>query len=120
MFTWNKAKFEFSFFDVKTMDSFIKEYETCMHGIAEASDEDGVIRGSKNLKAACQSVRNFFDRIFGAGSANKMFGNRYDYLECQKALLKIANTVKAQQEEQASVAASLASAFQSKEEVEEE
>lgn len=65
---------------------FVQKYEKA-HKYAE-KDLDAVRKAetaSEAIKAKCMFTRNFFDCIFGEGTAEKMFGNTWNARETEEA-----------------------------------
>lgn len=75
---------------------FTTRYETCCLRTDEkckALGKDGL--ASEYILAYCRIVFDFFNDLFGEGTAEKMFGKRTNLRVCDNALVAIAETMKA-------------------------
>lgn len=75
---------------------FTTRYEQCCLRTDErcrAIGKDGL--ASEYILAYCNIVFDFFNELFGEGTAGKMFGGKTNLRVCDQALVAIAETMKA-------------------------
>lgn len=69
----NGKKLEVDFLDA----DFLEKYEELTHAIVEAIQDKTAYAGKTNaesLRYQCECVNEYFDELFGEGTAEKMFG----------------------------------------------
>lgn len=83
--------------DMEDMD-FMQKYEDA-HEKAEKDIESlkNAKTGAEVIKAKCMFTRNLFDRIFGEGTAEKMFGNTWNARETEEAHIELLEICTEQQ-----------------------
>lgn len=91
MFVWNEEKYPFSIMDADTMDKFNEEFTKMWNSMVvyeEENAKDGMLYGD-GIKEECKIIDRFFDEIFGARTAQKMFGAAYDLADRTSAVKKL-------------------------------
>lgn len=93
------SKFKFGGFETEIDAAdydFTTRYEQCCLRTDEkckAIGKDGM--ASEYILAYCRIVFDFFNELFGEGTAGKMFGDKTNLRVCDNALVAIAETMKA-------------------------
>ncbi len=82
----NDVELEYDAFDVGMVERTEKAYENLRD--FDFDSENGDI---KKLRSACQALFDFFDTIFGDGTAKKIFGDKVSFALCVDALETFEN-----------------------------
>ena len=69
------VELQFDFFEADNIDLFNKELEKVRDDIKKPEQYEGKTTG-ESLKIQCKIVNEFFDKIFGNGTAEKLFGTK--------------------------------------------
>lgn len=95
----NGAELEFDIFDAETAE----KYEVALNNMSVAGEEASKIgkegKLSECIRAQCEGVFDFFDDIFGTGTAEIVFGEKTNLRICLDAAAKVINSVDEQQKE---------------------
>lgn len=70
---FNGVELEFDIADYDQMSKFVEAHKKMQEEQKELPKGDDVL---KLIKAACELYQRFFDRIFGEGTGEKLFGGR--------------------------------------------
>lgn len=90
MLTINGVDLNFNLYDYETAAN----YESALAMIQNNSAAKGSL--AETIKAQCELVFEFFDTVFGAGTAEQVFAGKYDFKVCTEALGDVINNAKAQ------------------------
>lgn len=74
-------------------------YEKAIYKMDDAEKKIKVDSLTDFIKTRCNLVFDFFNDIFGEGTDKKIFGNRTNYRECEKAFKDILDYITEQQKE---------------------
>lgn len=87
--------------EINLLDAdFIERYEKGCEKIKNLSTEKPQeMKMSEWIRQECQVVRDFFDETCGEGTAQKIFGNKYDFMACLLAFQQITDKKIRQQED---------------------
>lgn len=72
---------------------FMEKFESSMIKIrdsAQAKKRENFPTAAANYRAQCEVVNTCFDEIFGAGTAQKLFGGKMNVMEHLKAIEKVS------------------------------
>lgn len=84
------VELEADFADVE----FIEKYENGLEKMKEADKEIGKLeKVSEQIKAYCTTLFNFFDELFGEGTADKLFKGKYNVTLCDSAFDILLNNI---------------------------
>lgn len=93
--TINDVDLEYDVFDL----DFASKYEKGLELVQkEASKQQGK-KMADVIRTQCNSVFNFFDDLFGAGTSESIFGERVNLKECIIAFKTFTETINEQTEE---------------------
>lgn len=95
MLNINGIELEVDFLDVEVMERYEQALE-------EIQNHERDIKGKKMsevIRQQCQSVFDFFDNVFGEGTAEDVFSTGMNFLECFKALEAVIQYANGQLEE---------------------
>ena len=97
MITINGVDLDFNIYDYETA----LHYESALTRIQSETTKPGGL--AETIKAQCELVFDFFDEVFGPGTAEQVFQGKYDFRVCTAALGDVINAAKAQQQEYTSL-----------------
>lgn len=89
-------------FDVDFTDAdFIEKIEQATQIVQEKSTELNTksLSLAEGIRQECKIAKDFFDYVFGAGTSQKLFGEKNSLNDCTKALEEIMNAKKEQENE---------------------
>lgn len=90
MININGIDLEFNLFDCETAE----RYESALK---ELQSDSALTTGlADTIKHQCGIVHDFFDQVFGAGTAGRVFGDRLDVMACTQALGKVIDDAERQ------------------------
>ena len=96
IFKHNDFEAEFDFADADTMESF----ELSMARLREDEKElPKTGSASVILRSQCKWLRDFFDRIFGDGSGEKICGKKDNFNVCRDAYLHFLDFIEIQKQD---------------------
>ncbi len=93
---------ELDLFDADVIEKFEVAVKKVLDGVHElkAAEENGdSLSSADDMRKACGYVKNFFDEMFGQGTAKRMFGEKNNLLVCMDAFGAVcseANKMKGQ------------------------
>ena len=95
----NGVELEVNFFEAE----FMEKVENCCKKVAEQAEESKKtlkdLTFAEQIKGECQIIKDFFDEIFGDGTALKLFGEKNDLMLCLSAFQELVEAkVKSQNE----------------------
>ena len=93
MITINGVDLDFNIYDYETAS----RYESGLTRIQSETTKSESL--AETIKAQCGLVFDFFDEVFGPGTAEQVFQGKYDFKTCTIALGDVINAAKAQQQE---------------------
>lgn len=85
----NGIKLEGDLMDADFMEKF-ESSMIKMHDSAQAKKRENFPTAAANYRAQCEVVNTCFDEIFGAGTAQKLFGGKMNVMEHLKAIEKVS------------------------------
>ena len=91
MFIWNGKKLAFNFLDADMMKKFSdagKEMWKKLGEYEEKNAEDGKIK-AEGVAYESEIISEFFDEVFGNGTADEIFTSKHDLTERTKASKKL-------------------------------
>lgn len=94
MITINGVELEFNIYDYETAS----RYEGALRQLQAVTVQPGAGL-AETIKSQCALVFDFFDTVFGDGTAEKVFKGKQDFRICTQALGDVINAAKAQQAE---------------------
>lgn len=80
---------DFDFADADDLERFEKEYPTTQKKLEEIKWDNS--KASETIRQFCMVIREFFDNVFGKGTANAVFGEKSNYRDCLKAFKEVAD-----------------------------
>lgn len=90
-------EFDFNFFDADDFEKFERELivvkEKCQ------KEEIKNLKVSEVIKKECKIIKDFFDNVFGEGTAFKIFGEKNNLQDCISAYEDIVNEKIKQQQD---------------------
>lgn len=98
MFIWNGKKLAFNFLDADMMKKFSdagKEMWKKLGEYEEKNTEDGKIK-AEGVAYESEIISEFFDEVFGNGTADEIFTSKHDLSERTKAVKKLYKIKNAQ------------------------
>lgn len=101
MFQWEKKEYPFNIMDADTMKKFDdaeKKMWKALRDYEVVNAKDGKI-DSEGIREECKIIDAFMDDVFGAGTANEMFGEGFDLAKRTKAIKKLYGIRKSQLDE---------------------
>lgn len=69
----NGVSLEFNMLDA----DFVDDYEAALKDVQEYKTPEGATTG-ETIRGVCDCVNTFFDRVFGNGTAEAIFGDKHD------------------------------------------
>lgn len=90
--TFNGIELEIDLMDADTLEKFEDLLKRTSDDIAEKTQYEG-LRGSEQMRLQCRHVNRFFDDLFGEGTAEKVFGTKYNLMEHMEAFGQAASMV---------------------------
>ena len=85
----NSIKLEGDLMDADFMEKF-ESSMIKMRDSAQAKKRETFPTAAANYRAQCEVVNTCFDEIFGAGTAQKLFGGKMNVMEHLKAIEKVS------------------------------
>ena len=77
----------FDFADADDLDRFEKEYPETQKKLEEIKWDNSKV--SETIREFCTVIREFFNKVFGDGTANAIFGDKYNYRMCLNAFKEV-------------------------------
>lgn len=71
----NGFDFDFDFLDADELDRYLKANEDALERINNKADYEGLSTPDQ-MRLQCSIINDFFDSVFGAGTADKLFGGK--------------------------------------------
>lgn len=88
--------------DLDLMDADMAEkYENAIDNMQKKEKEKKLegLSISEVIRTECNIVFDFFNEIWGEGTDKKIFGNKVNYGQCEKAFMQVIDYTKAKTEE---------------------
>ena len=91
--TLNGIELEFDMFDYETAD----KYESALKDLAVSRSAATTLKDA--IKDQCNAAFVFFDKLFGEGVSDKIFGGKMNFKECFDAVKAVIDEANRQNEE---------------------
>lgn len=87
------VELELDIFDADVYET----YEAAVNEVSRKVSENEELEGQKTsqkLRFQCVTIKEFFDEVFGSGTADKLFGGKNNIKDCVDAYLAVLKTFK--------------------------
>lgn len=76
-----------------------EKYESALNEVLVQANDTKNLKGSEVIRNQCQAVFNCFDKLFGEGTHEKVFGNKMNIITCLKAFEELIDETNAKKSE---------------------
>lgn len=86
----NDVELELDLLDADVMERFVQLNESTINEIQEPTQYDN-LSAADGMRRQCRIIEKFFDKLFGAGTADKLFGGNNNLGKHLDAFAAVAN-----------------------------
>lgn len=79
----------FDFADADDLERFEKEYPETQKQLESIKWDNS--KASETIREFCKVIGNFFDKVFGEGTADKVFEKKMNYRKCLQAFKEVVD-----------------------------
>lgn len=97
--TINGVELEIDFTDADVLERIDKECEIIDKKASELRMKKEELSLAEGIRQECEIVKNFFDKVFGEGTSEKLFGKKDSLTECLNAYEDTMNAYQKQYQE---------------------
>lgn len=83
------VELNFDFSDADDLERFEKEYPETEKRLQEIKWDNA--KASETIRSFCKVIFEFFDKVFGEGTADKVFKGKSNYQTCLKAFKDVVD-----------------------------
>ncbi|MBS6162272.1 MAG: hypothetical protein KH847_00220 [Clostridiales bacterium] len=111
MFTVNGKKLEYDVFELEKAELFEREMGAVVDKMNALQSSEGTITLAQSIRTQCEAIAECFDRMFGEGTAAKIFDGRVNLRLALKAYEELVSGINAEKRQIEKIARATASKY---------